>query len=130
MSYLFLNVKCCKYELHVCKLTFQLIPVLSKVKDSMDGMVSFSPEDVIFLLNKWDSISHEDVEQQETYFEETKKYLHQTWKKVDDSCIFKFSAKKVSKYNVIGLKRKKDITNIVYHNISEIQFSLTIKFEK
>lgn len=94
------------YELHVYKLTFQLIPVLSKVKDSMDKMVSFSPEDVIFLLNKWDTISHEDVEQQETYIEKTKKCLHQIWKKVDDSCIFKFSAKKVLKDNFISFKRK------------------------
>lgn len=67
----------------------------------MDGMVSFSPEDVIFLLNKWDTISHEDVEQQETFFLKAKECLHQTWKELDDSCIFKFSAKKVSKYNVI-----------------------------
>lgn len=97
----------------------------------MDRMVSFSPEDVIFLLNKWDTISHEDVEQQETYFEKIKECLHQTWKEVDDSCIFKFSAIKVSKYNIIGLRRKKlDIINIVYYSISEIQtFYLTIKFE-
>lgn len=75
----------------------RLIPVLSKVRDSMDGMVSFSPEDVIFLLNKWDTISHEDVEQQETFFLKAKECLHQTWKELDDSCIFKFSAKKVLK---------------------------------
>lgn len=66
-------------------------------------MVSFTPEDVIFLLNKWDTISHLDVEQQNTFFEETTESLHKLWKEVDDSCIFRNSAIKVKciLYNVV-----------------------------
>lgn len=61
----------------------------------MDEMVSFSPEDVFFLLNKWDTISHEEDEQLEKFMEETKECLHQWWRNIDVSCIFKVSASKV-----------------------------------
>lgn len=54
----------------------------------MHRMVSFSPEDVIFLLNKCDTISHVDPEQQTTFFNETTESLHESWKEVDDSYIF------------------------------------------
>lgn len=64
----------------------------------MHEMVSFSPEDVIFLLNKWDTISHEDDDQLEKFIEDTKKCLHQWWREVDDSCIFRVSASKVLVY--------------------------------
>lgn len=77
---------------------FQILPVLSKVKNNMHEMVSFSPEDVIFLLNKWDTISHEDDDQLEKFIEETKECLHQWWREVDDSCIFRVSASKVLLY--------------------------------
>lgn len=63
----------------------------------MDGMVSFSPKDVVFLLNKWDTISHVDVEGQRAFFEKTKTSLRKVWKEVEDSRIFKISASKVSK---------------------------------
>lgn len=74
-------------------------------------MKSFSPEDVIFLLNKWDSISHLSVEKQETFFEDTKSLLKRKWKEVDDSNFFKISAVKVLhvKCNFIGITRKKRI---------------------
>lgn len=75
----------------------RLIPVLSKVNQSLDKMVSFSPEDVIFLLNKWDTIDHESVQKLENFFEQSKKSLHKNWEKVDDSCIFRISAIKVAK---------------------------------
>lgn len=74
----------------------RILPVLSQVKDSMDKMVSLSPENVLFLLNKWDTISHEEDEQLEKFIEETKECLHQWWGEVDDSCIFKLSASKVA----------------------------------
>lgn len=74
----------------------RLLRVLSNVRDSMDGMVSFSPKDVVFLLNKWDTISHVDVEGQRAFFEKTKTSLRKVWKEVEDSRIFKISASKVS----------------------------------
>lgn len=61
----------------------------------MERMVNFSSEDVIFLLNKWDTISHEGIHKQEQFFEETKTFLHKLWGELDDSCIFRISAHKV-----------------------------------
>lgn len=71
----------------------------------MAGMVSFSPEDVIFLLNKWDTIFHEEDDQLKNYFEETKKCLRKVWDDVDESRIFKISAKQVSTVYIIISKR-------------------------
>lgn len=70
----------------------------------MAGMVSFSPEDVIFLLNKWDCISHEDEDNLNNYFKETKAYLRIVWNDVDESRIFRISATKVSKIYIIEKK--------------------------
>lgn len=71
----------------------------------MAGMVSFSPEDVIFLLNKWDCISHEDEDDLENYFENTKENLRNVWNDVDESRIFRISARKVSKIYIIEKKK-------------------------
>lgn len=68
----------------------------------MDGMVCFNPEEVIFLLNKWDAISHEDDDQLEEFFKNAKTYLRKLWEEVEDSCIFKISAVKVSTFNITG----------------------------
>lgn len=68
-------------------------------------MVSFSRKDVIFLLNKWDTISHEDDGRLENYFEETKEKLRKVWNDVDESRIFKMSAIKVLKIYIIISKR-------------------------
>lgn len=73
----------------------------------MDKMVCFNPEDVIFLLNKWDAISHEKDEQLEEFFKKAKTYLRKLWKEVEDSCIFRISAVKVSKFNITGSNGKK-----------------------
>lgn len=67
-------------NLHV----FQLLKIITELRNSLDEMVSFNPKDVFFLLNKWDTISHVSKENREKYFEE-----------VDDSCIFHTSAVKV-----------------------------------
>lgn len=74
----------------------RLLPILSNIRDSMDKMVCFNPEDVIFLLNKWDAISHEKDEQLEEFFKKAKTYLRKLWKEVEDSCIFRISAVKIS----------------------------------
>lgn len=62
----------------------------------MDEMVSFNPRDVIFLLNKWDTIAHVEEKNREEYFEKTKNDIRRSWKEVDDSYIFQISAVKVS----------------------------------
>lgn len=63
-------------------------------------MVSFSPKDVIFLLNKWETLSLNDANEQEEFFKETKKSLQKTWKEVDEDCIFRISAKKVPTFHI------------------------------
>lgn len=68
----------------------------------MDGMVCFNPEDVIFLINKWDTISYVDEDIREEFFKNLKTYLRKLWKEVEDSCIFKIAAVKVSKFDIIG----------------------------
>lgn len=77
--------------------TFQLLQSISKVRNSMDEMMSFDPKDVIFLLNKWDTIAHVEEELLEKYFETAKQVIRESWKEVKDSCIFQISAVKVSK---------------------------------
>lgn len=76
--------------------TDRLLRVLSDVRNSVGGMVSFSPKDVIFLLNKWDTIAHVDDEHKEKFLEKTKQNLRKSWKEVEDSCIFMISAYKVT----------------------------------
>lgn len=74
---------------------FQLLRTLSYVRDSMNQMVSFCPEDVIFLLNKWDTLSDEDEKDIEEYLKKSKQILHRYWEELDESCVFKVSATKV-----------------------------------
>lgn len=76
---------------------FQLLRILSYVRDSMNHMVSFCPEDVIFLLNKWDTLSDEDEKKIEEYLKKSKETLHKYWGELDESCVFKISATKVIK---------------------------------
>lgn len=61
----------------------------------MNQMVSFSPEDVIFLLNKWDTLSDEDEKKKEEYLKKSKETLHEYWEEIDESFIFQISATKV-----------------------------------
>ena len=56
-------------------------------------MPCFSPEDAIFVLNKWDAIPDEN--QRDTFLKNTKKQIHSLWKNVDDRHILKLSAAKV-----------------------------------
>lgn len=56
-------------------------------------MFCFTPEDTLFVLNKWDSI--EDDKDNEEFFESTKIKLQTIWREVDDKHILKLSAVKV-----------------------------------
>lgn len=111
----------------------RILPVLSKVKDSMNSMVSFSPKDVIFLLNKWDTISNEDDDQLESFMEETKECLHKWWKDVDDSCIFRTSATKVSEdekaYIQVFEKFREALKDVITRNKNK-RIKIHIKFLK
>ena len=74
-------------------LLFKLVRIIKHIRDSMTDMFCFSPEDTLFVLNKWDSI--EDDEEKEEYFESTKTKLQSIWREVDDKHILKLSATKV-----------------------------------
>lgn len=76
---------------------FQIPWILNKVKRSLIGMPNNSPKNVFFLLNKWDTFYHGYLHNQEMLFEEIKLILRKSWRKVDDSSVFKISAEKVSK---------------------------------
>lgn len=63
------------------------------MKSSLNEMVSFDDDDVIFLLNKWDTLL--DDEKQHMLFERTKEKLHSNWKAVRPRRILKLSMSKV-----------------------------------
>ena len=58
----------------------------------MKQMVCFCPEDVIFVLNKWDAV---DESERDECFERIKTQLHDIWEEIDDSHILELSATKV-----------------------------------
>nr|XP_022307813.1 uncharacterized protein LOC111113814 [Crassostrea virginica] len=77
----------------------RLVRIIKHIRDSMTGqMFCFSPEDTLFVLNKWDSI--EDDEENEEFFESTKTKLQTIWREVDDRHILKLSAIKALKQNI------------------------------
>lgn len=73
---------------------FQLCQITAHLRNSMNkGMCCFSPEDTIFLLNKWDTIEHD--KRKDMFFESTKTKIRNIWKEIDERHILKFSAIKV-----------------------------------
>lgn len=54
-------------------------------------MVSFSPNDVIFVMNKWDSLFMETELKKKKYTESAKKSLQTVWRDVADDCILQLS---------------------------------------
>ena len=76
------------------QLSFQLCQITAHLRNSMNkGMCCFSPEDTIFLLNKWDTIEHD--KRKDKFFESTKTKIRNIWKEINERHILKFSAIKV-----------------------------------
>lgn len=100
----------------IYKIPFQIPQILTKVKGSLNGMPSYNPKNVFFLLNKWDTFYHGYLHHQEMLFEEIKLILRKSWRKVDDSSVFKISAEKVSKFYIIGLKNNPIYFLKIYHS--------------
>lgn len=67
----------------------RFIPILDHVKKSLKGMVCFDPDDVIFLLNKWDTLLHDD--EKEMFFKTTEEHLRHIWKDVKSERILRLS---------------------------------------
>lgn len=70
----------------------RFIRILEHVKSSLQGMVSFDHDDVIFLLNKWDTLLDDD--EKDTFFESAKENLSSIWKAVKPQRILKLSMNK------------------------------------
>lgn len=73
----------------------RFIPIMEHVKNSLKGMVSFDHDDVIFLLNKWDTLLDDD--EKDTFFESSKKHISNIWKEVKPDRILKLSMNKAFK---------------------------------
>lgn len=56
-------------------------------------MVSFNQKDVIFLLNKWDTLLDDD--DKITFYENTQTQIRKIWKEVKSERIMKMSMNKV-----------------------------------
>lgn len=54
-------------------------------------MVSFSPNDVIFVMNKWDTLCMMTDLKKKEYTENTKERLRTVWRDVADDCILQLS---------------------------------------
>lgn len=61
----------------------------------MDKMVCFDPRDVIFLLNKWDSIIFSDDDTEDGVFEEIFEKLSSLWTRIKVDYVLKSAAGKV-----------------------------------
>nr|XP_034322479.1 uncharacterized protein in xynA 3'region-like [Crassostrea gigas] len=70
----------------------RFIPILEYMKSSLKGMVSFDHDDVIFLLNKWDTLLDDDDKY--ALFESTKEKISSIWKAVRPERILKLSMNK------------------------------------
>ena len=80
-------------------------------------MLSFNPKDVIFVLNKWDTIP--DVRQRDAFFEEIKNVILAEWEEVDENHIIKLSAAKV--FYVFPI-----IKDVLFFSSSKTNYSLLI----
>lgn len=61
-------------------------------------MVCFDHEDVIFLLNRWDTFLDDD--EKDAYFESIKERLRSIWEEVEETRILKLSMNKACNYGL------------------------------
>lgn len=61
----------------------------------MEEMVSFDPSDVVFLLNKWDSLIFEE-ESEELFYKTMKDNVRNLWKDARGDYILKSAGGRVS----------------------------------
>lgn len=68
--------------------------IFEKVKGKMEEMVSFDPSDVVFLLNKWDSLIFEE-ESEELFYKTMKDNVRNLWKDARGDYILKSAGGRV-----------------------------------
>lgn len=73
----------------------RLLKITNHARNVMKQMFCFDPKDVIFVLNKWDSLSEESYKKQK-FYESSKTKIHNIWTDVNDARIVSLSATKAS----------------------------------
>lgn len=82
--------------------------IFNRVKENMETMVSFDPSDVIFLLNKWDSLNFKEDPDEESdeesdgkceaaFFKNMVEKITEVWEDAREDHILKSSATKVKR---------------------------------
>ena len=73
----------------------QLCRIVTSLRNSMEKTMScFSPEDTIFVLNKWDSIARD--KRKDEFFNLTKARIQTDWKEIKEGHVLKLTATEVS----------------------------------
>lgn len=70
---------------------FKIGRILAQVKHRQNEMIGFSPNNVIFVINKWDTLCMETDLKKERFIKKTMETLRNVWGEVDASCILKLS---------------------------------------
>lgn len=94
----------------------RIVPILTHVQNLRNQMVSFSPNDVIFVMNKWDSLCMETELKKKEYTENTKKSLQTVWRDVDDDCILQLSMVPTDEYREMFQRFQRTLKKIITHN--------------
>nr|XP_034333155.1 uncharacterized protein in xynA 3'region-like [Crassostrea gigas] len=94
----------------------RIVPILTHVQNLRNQMVSFSPNDVIFVMNRWDSLCMETELKKKEYTENTKKSLQTVWRDVDDDCILQLSMVPTDEYREMFQRFQRTLKKIITHN--------------
>lgn len=94
----------------------RIVPILTHVQNLRNQMVSFSPNDVIFVMNKWDSLCMETELKKKEYTENTKESLQTVWRDVDDDCILQLSMVPTDEYREMFQRFQRTLKKIITHN--------------
>ncbi|XP_062604953.1 uncharacterized protein LOC134266745, partial [Saccostrea cucullata] len=78
----------------------RLLHIIKRIRESMNQMYCFDPEDAIFLLNKWDAVVDKRRTRRRDTYMELKDKVHTIWKEAKDRNILKFASAKVQEQEV------------------------------
>lgn len=94
----------------------RIVPILTHVQNLRNQMVSFSPNDVIFVMNKWDSLFMETEVKKNKYTENAKKSLRTVWRDVADDCILQLSLGPTDEYRDMFQRFQRTLKEIITRN--------------
>lgn len=79
---------------------FLALEITNHARNVMKQMFCFDPKDVMFVLNKWDSLS-EESNKKKKFYELSKTKIHNIWTDVNDARIISLSATQVLTYVIL-----------------------------